>query len=133
MTSKENGSGQCGGAILVVDDDDDLRDSLCELLELHGFHTVAARDGIEALARLHGSERVCFMVLDLVMPRMNGIQLLRAVADDAQLHGLGLCVSSSSVEQAPRGVPLLEKPIDVKRLIAMVQANCTKSDCRQSH
>ena len=118
---------------MVVDDDDDLRDSLCELLEFHGFHTVAARDGIEALARLHGRDNVCFMVLDLVMPRMNGVQLLRAVADDAQLRGLGLCISSSSVGQAPKGVPLLEKPIDVDRLIEMVQANCDQDVHCQGH
>jgi CheY-like chemotaxis protein len=113
----------CDGAVLVVDDDDVLRESLCELLELYGFPTLAARDGVEAMDRLRGRDRVRFMVLDLLMPRMNGLQVLSAVANDDELRGLDLCVSTATVERAPAGVPLLPKPIDLARLIAMVEAS----------
>lgn len=113
----------CDGAVLVVDDDDILRESLCELLELHGFHTLAARDGVEAMDRLRSRDSVRFMVLDLLMPRMNGLQVLSAVAKDEKLRELDLCVSTATVERAPVGVPLLPKPIDLARLIAMVEAS----------
>jgi CheY-like chemotaxis protein len=108
------------GMILVVDDDDVVRETLCELLELHGHHAVGVRDGVEALAVLRSGEKVRFMVLDLAMPHMNGLQVLRILSEDSQLKELPLCISTAAVEGAPIGVPVLPKPIDMTRLLTMI-------------
>lgn len=111
------------GVVLVVDDDENVRDSLCDLLEWHGFHTAVARDGVEALTRLRGDPDIRFMVLDLMMPRMNGLQLLNVLAGDPKLRGLHLCATSAAVERAPDGVPFLRKPIDVSRLVELIESS----------
>jgi CheY-like chemotaxis protein len=111
------------GLVLVVDDDDVIRETLCELLELHGHHTVGARDGVEALALLRSGEKIRFMVLDLAMPRMNGMQVLRVLSEDSELQELPLCISTAAVENAPLGVPVLPKPIDMTRLLMMIEAS----------
>ena len=64
------------GKILVVDDDPDIRRVLQDRLETLGFHVVTAQNGQEALERF-GQEEPDLVFLDLQMPLMNGIQLLR--------------------------------------------------------
>ena len=58
--------------ILVVDDDDDVRDVVMAILDARGYETVAARDGVEALERLRRRGGPALMLLDLRMPRMSG-------------------------------------------------------------
>ena len=111
------------GIVLVVDDDDVIRETLCELLEMHGHHAVGARDGVEALALLRSGDRVSFMVLDLAMPNMNGLQVLRVLSADIHLKDLPLCISTVAMESAPLGVPVLPKPIDMTRLLKLIDAS----------
>jgi CheY-like chemotaxis protein len=120
MKPDEINSPRAEGVILVVDDDDIVRETLCELLELHGHHAVGVRDGVEALAFLRSGNKVRFMVLDLAMPHMNGLQVLRILSEDSQLQELPLCISTAAVESAPIGVPVLPKPIDMTRLLTMI-------------
>jgi CheY-like chemotaxis protein len=111
------------GLVLVVDDDDVIRETLCELLELHGHHAIGARDGVEALALLRGGDRISFMVLDLAMPNMNGLQVLRVLSEDIHFKDLPLCISTAAVEASPLGVPVLPKPIDMTRLLQLIDAS----------
>ncbi len=64
--------------VLVVDDDEHIRDLLRTRLELAGLRTVSAADGIEAMSAL-SSHRPAAMVLDVSMPRMDGFQMLEAL------------------------------------------------------
>jgi CheY-like chemotaxis protein len=57
-----------GSTILVVDDDDSLREAVSDALESDGYHVVRARNGEAALKVLRGTPRPCVMVLDLMMP-----------------------------------------------------------------
>ena len=108
------------GMILVVDDDEDVRETLCELLELHGHHAVGARDGVEALALIRSGAQVRFIVLDLAMPQMSGLEVLRILSEDSQLQELPLCISTAAVESVPIGVPVLPKPVDITRLLTLI-------------
>ena len=65
--------------ILVVEDDAAIRESLVECLELAGHVVRAAADGREALAWLREGNRPRVVVLDLVMPRMNGAELVNEI------------------------------------------------------
>ncbi len=70
-------------AVLVVDDDDDVRDSLCDLLRLTGYIVYAAPDGMSALDRLRTHPSPMIVLLDWMMPGMDGLQVLHALAEDA--------------------------------------------------
>jgi CheY-like chemotaxis protein len=58
--------------VLLVEDEEELREMMTEALERAGYTVVAARDGQEALASLERIEHVCVVLLDLLMPGMNG-------------------------------------------------------------
>lgn len=125
MNPDETDPPRAEGVVLVVDDDDVVRETLCELLELHGHRAVGVRDGVEALAFLRSGNKVRFMVLDLAMPHMNGMQVLRILSEDSELQELPLCISTAAVENAPIGVPVLPKPIDMTRLLTMIEESRT--------
>jgi CHASE3 domain sensor protein/CheY-like chemotaxis protein len=73
-------SARPGEVVLLVEDDEDVRDSTVALLRELGYSVIAARDGAEALAQLQGSERVDILFTDVVLPQgMNG----RALAVEA--------------------------------------------------
>jgi len=115
--------------VLIVDDDDATREAFSLLLSIEGFRVVTAVDGVEALEVLRaGEETPAAIVLDLMMPRMDGAQLVRRLAED---HRLGpvpvlICTASSRSGRAlfpNNGVVagLLEKPIDPSQLVAAVR------------
>ena len=66
--------------VMVVDDQERMREMLCRLLAAEGHVTVAAPDGVEALRRLADAE-VDLVLLDLVMPHTNGMQVLTSLRD----------------------------------------------------
>lgn len=72
--------------VLVVDDDDDIRDVLCLMAQREGSVTFQARDGLEAVDRLQ-SEKFDLMLLDLTMPRMGGEDVLRWLQQHPHVAG----------------------------------------------
>jgi len=66
--------------ILVVDDDPDILDAVAMILESQGYEVVTARDGIEGLATLK-SEQPDLMILDLLMPKMDGFAVCKELQD----------------------------------------------------
>lgn len=66
--------------ILVVDDDPDILDALTMILESQGYQVVTARDGIEGLANLK-AEKPDLMILDLLMPKMDGWAVCKELQD----------------------------------------------------
>src|SRR5213080_1695819 len=71
--------------ILVVEDDDDVLDAIQEVLEDSGYHVTAARSGSEALGLLQRGALPAAMVVDFMMARMNGADLLRECAATPRL------------------------------------------------
>lgn len=108
--------------VLVVEDDVQLRESLCEYLEEEGFETEGAADGAEALARAH-INRPDAIVLDLLMPVMDGLQLMEALSDEPDLATIPIFVVSGHAEEAPRAdrVSVFSKPVDVEALLHALQ------------
>ena len=105
--------------ILVIDDEEDLREALSELL---GDYTViTAANGREALELLHRGERPFFVLLDLMMPVMDGWQFLEAIADDSELNSIPLSITTSVPERAPKGRHVIPKPIDLDALFERVR------------
>lgn len=110
------------GVVLVVDDDRDAREALTEILQRAGYSVVQAQDGVEALARAR-SERPFLIILDLVMPSMNGWEFRRAQLADADIAKLPVVISSASIAHldALRPAAVLPKPFDAKRLLETVE------------
>ncbi len=114
--------------ILVVEDDQDGRELLGELLSLHGFQPLLAVDGMAALDILK-TERPCMILLDLMMPRMNGWQFREAQLADPALLGIPVVVVSADGNVASkaaevRAAAFVRKPIDPHELLRMVQRHC---------
>ncbi|MGZ6253478.1 MAG: response regulator [Candidatus Binataceae bacterium] len=81
--------------ILVVEDEEESRQALMQILELEGFSTVGASNGAEAMDYLHTSSRPCLIVLDLNMPVMNGRQLRAALRQVEELATIPVVVVSA--------------------------------------
>ena len=110
------------GCVLVVDDEPDIRDTLCELVEMVGCSPIMAANGAEALALLR-ARRPCLMILDILMPVMTGIELLEAIEKEPAL-AVPVVVSTSAPGRAPPGFPVVKKPIDVSVMIEWMRRSC---------
>ena len=90
--------------ILLVDDDPDIREALTMILESQDYQIVTACDGIEFLAALR-AEHPDLMIIDLLMPRMDGFAVLRTLQEDekwSKYRGTPILVLSSVREEASR-------------------------------
>jgi CheY-like chemotaxis protein len=118
--------------VLIVDDDDTIRETLADVLRYFGYMPCQAQDGRMALDLLRGSPVGMVVLLDVNMPGMDGRQLLRVVANDDQLAIRHAFVVMSAYRGSlplefdtllrELGVPVLGKPFDVDHLLGMVAA-----------
>ncbi|WAS90842.1 response regulator [Nannocystis punicea] len=113
--------------VLLIEDDDDIRDVVAELLRDEGYVVHEVADGKQALAYLHGEGRdPCLILLDLMMPLVDGWQVLSRLRAQDRLLALPVVVMSASApEAAPSGVAaVVRKPIDLDLLLGLVQRYC---------
>lgn len=110
--------------VLIVDDEQDILDTLSEVVEMGGCAAVTASRGEEAL-RILASRRPCLVVLDLLMPGMTGNELLETMRSDPALADVPVVISTSAPERAPAGVPVLPKPVDIGKLWDWMKESCT--------
>jgi CheY-like chemotaxis protein len=122
----------CLGVVIVVEDDEDTRELLEAVLERRGYRVATAADGLDGLALLRSTDAVCFVLMDLFMPRMDGFGMLRAMTNDPQLAKLPVCLSTSAPDAAPPGVACLPKPIDLPGLFAMIDRHCLTNTAASS-
>jgi CheY-like chemotaxis protein len=110
--------------VLVVDDDSDIREVIAMALELHGFRVVTASDGVECMKHLREEEEPLLVLLDLMMPRMNGWEVCEEMAADPALRHLPIIVltgnSRVSAEEL-QAAAFLRKPIDLHTLVEVVE------------
>lgn len=113
--------------ILVVDDDDDIRETLSEALELAGYAVKTAPHGGEALSLLAEGEKPCLIVLDLMMPVMDGYAFREEQLRRPELASIPVVMvtASRSVREASTGAAtVLFKPFSLGRLMAAVEQHC---------
>jgi len=115
-----------GGYVLVVEDDRDIRESLVLLLTAEGRAVKVAGNGREALDVLRASPPPCLILLDLMMPVMDGRQFLQEKDGDAALSGIPVCVltAGAPVAPAPSIVSTVRKPINIPHLLGIVDRHC---------
>jgi CheY-like chemotaxis protein len=109
--------------VLVVDDERPIREILAEVLRLEGFSVVTAADGMEALAAAQRRSPDA-VVLDLMMPRMDGLSFLRVFRGAPEFALIPVVVVSAVANELERAQPLAQarmlKPFDVDELLGIV-------------
>ena len=118
--------------IFLVDDDPEIRELLADVLRAEGYEVIAAANGHDGLARLRGNPPPDLILLDMMMPIMNGPQFLEACDAAESLRAVPVVVLSAyECADAPvfggRVVQYLRKPIELESLIALVERWCAPS------
>lgn len=109
--------------ILLVEDDEDVREMLAFTLRSRGYTVEVVKNGSAALEALE-RERPCLMILDLVMPVMNGWTVL-AEMKARQMSDVPVCVISALEGQRPTDVvATLGKPFNTTELFALAEKYC---------
>ena len=116
--------------VLIVEDDDDVREFMELLLSSAGYETMTARDGQEALAQMR-QRMPCLVLLDLQMPRMDGWEFRAEQLQDVKLASVPvICISAFfDPEQVTRklGLRCIPKPADLPAVIDAVRSTCGPS------
>jgi CheY-like chemotaxis protein len=113
--------------LLIIEDDEAVVQSLRDVLEHHGYVVHTALDGKEGLEQLASSpESPCVIILDMMMPRMNGWQFLDVQRGNPETASIPVIVCSAFHESAKsvRPAAVVEKPIRLDRLVGTVKAFC---------
>jgi CheY-like chemotaxis protein len=124
-----------GGYVLVVDDDADIRGALAEILAAdYGHNIKTASDGREALDVIGGGPPPSLVLVDLMMPRMNGRAFIAHANGQPTLSSIPFCLMTASSRWDPevarvasivaRDFPVLRKPFDMHELMSIVERYC---------
>ena len=116
--------------VVVVEDDELIRESLLEVLDENGYDAIGAADGQEALDKLKQlPEPPCLIVLDLMMPVMDGREFRRLQLADPELNKIPVVVISAfrdldeiAKELAPVGH--FRKPLKLAEFLSIIQMHC---------
>ncbi len=111
------------GRILVVDDDDDVREAVADLLRDEGFIVDTAENGRVALELLR-TRLASLIFLDLEMPEINGDAFIRIAKDDQRLAAIPIVViTASRTHSLPTGVRIVHKPCSTEALLEIAHAH----------
>jgi CheY-like chemotaxis protein len=118
--------------VLVVEDDADVRETLRQVVEDEGFSVAEAENGRAALEWLRTAEPPCVILLDLMMPIMDGWQFLTQIEQDGSLPQAPIVIVSATpqdrIEQTaaahPRVAGYLQKPLRLEDVLGAVGKYC---------
>ena len=112
--------------VLVVDDDQEIRGVLRDLLRDEGYEVLQASDGAEALRQLARANQPLVVLLDLMMPRVDGFEVCRLLAADPHLrddHAIVLMSARRNLDAADHTVVTasLPKPFEIDELLSLIE------------
>jgi CheY-like chemotaxis protein len=116
--------------VLIVEDDEDLREMMAQLLTLEGFETATVANGREALEYLHNASTPDVILLDLMMPVMDGWEFRRQQQADPAIAPVPVIVLSALDQNRASNLDataFLKKPLDFDRLLSLVRTYCHSS------
>ncbi len=119
--------------ILIIEDDDDIREVCRDLLESEGFKVDTCANGKEALAFLATHPDPCLILLDMLMPVMNGREFMEAFSKHPHtLVAIPVYLVSATASGAAGKemgcLGFLKKPFDSDALVAIVRAHCATNE-----
>jgi CheY-like chemotaxis protein len=120
------------GPVLVIDDNADVLEALATMLKREGFSVVTAHNGFAALNLLHGGLRPCIIVMDLMMPVMNGFEFREQQMHDPELAHIPVIACSGITDPAETAAHLglsasVQKPAEVKTIVDLIRTHCLKA------
>ena len=112
--------------ILVVEDNDDMRELFCTVLDGSGYHSIPASDGMDAL-NIMEKEYIDLIVADIMMPHMDGFELVKSLRDAGYTLPIMMVTAKDQFEDMQRAFragtdDYMIKPINVKELVLRVEA-----------
>lgn len=114
--------------VIIVDDDEDTRDVLQELLSTEGFTIVTASNGFEAIQKANAAPDPCAIILDGRMPLMSGLEFLAYREKSPKLSSIPVIFISGDSEAiravSERGAITFRKPFPIDALIERVREHC---------
>ena len=118
--------------VLVVDDDIDIREAICLVLSHSGYRTLTASNGEEALNTLRAEAAIDLVLLDMMMPVMDGWGFRNAQPDGPAFSKIPVVVltgdgRASSKAQVIGASGYLKKPLDLDDLLRVVARHCARS------
>ena len=114
----------CPACVLLLEDDERLRETIGAFLEAQGYPTVLAEDGEQAFELLSTLERPCLVLADLLTLRIDWSQLLAALGPDDRLATLPMILVTVSAPEMLSRPAVVKRPIDFDILLRMVQDHC---------
>ena len=119
----------CKQHILIVDDDLASREALALLLAAEGYQVTTAPDGLAALDQLRNGNRPSLIVLDLMMPVMDGWQFRGEQRGDPKLADIPVIVCSAGGRVSQRAASLeavayFDKPVEPAELLSVIHRRC---------
>jgi CheY-like chemotaxis protein len=111
-------------SILIVDDDDAIREALEDVLSDEGYQVVGMADGQQALTYLQAEARPSAMLVDLWMPVMDGWKFLDAVLEDPRFSRIPTIVLTAARDQRARDLrvsEVLTKPVQLQQVLAALE------------
>lgn len=113
--------------LLIVEDDEAIRQMMQDVLEIEGYEILSASDGQQGLEMLRAhAETPCLIILDMMMPKVNGWQFLDEQRANPKYAGIPVIVCSAYRESAKTVKPhaFVEKPVQLPVLTKAVKAFC---------
>jgi CheY-like chemotaxis protein len=130
MLSPENPAESSAKRVLIAEDDAAIREALGLVLRREGYAVVEAANGREALDRLHEQPCPCLVLLDLMMPQVDGWTFLETKHRDSAIAAVPVLVLTALGDPAPEAVltlgavGYLRKPISMEELLTEVRRWC---------
>lgn len=119
--------------ILIIEDERDAREALREILEIEGFNVATAENGQLGLELLQTTDEPCLILLDLMMPVMNGWEFLEALRHQ-QKHVLATipvvvvsAIADLTAAQNKYNCDFMKKPVNVPSLVSLAHQYCKSS------
>jgi CheY-like chemotaxis protein len=115
-------------AILVVEDEPSIREILVTLIETEGYLVLSAEDGVRAMEVMATMPQPALVLLDLMMPRMSGWDVLKEMRIADHLATIPVIVTSAVVAHKITGAnDILKKPYDLDALLRLIRKYCSDS------
>lgn len=115
-----------GCDILIVEDDEAIREALKIALEFDDYRVKEASNGQEALDILKGGYRPCLILLDLMMPVMDGWEFAKVLESDPNLSQIPVVVCTAIAEKAKmiKAKLVIKKPVDIELVLSVAKRFC---------
>lgn len=114
--------------VLIIEDEFEIRNTTQKILQMKGFKVVTATNGQEGLEKLKTIEHPCIILLDLMMPVMDGWAFLENRKKDPGISSVPVIVLSAAIDKRAKTLGILDfikKPFSIRSLLTVVERYCT--------